>query len=170
MKKCGYATDSKYPQKLVKIIEDYRLDLLADKDWSPASNGGSNAAQRPVVVKKTEPIAVITSNPEPEYIEPLSAKEEKQLFLLTHKTMKYNGVKYVVALEGDTYSNVAYRLCITERSLREWNDALGRTLQPGDRIYLGMKKPKALPEKSIIWVTPGESLWEICQREAVQLK
>ncbi|MGN1240041.1 MAG: glucosaminidase domain-containing protein [Paludibacteraceae bacterium] len=170
LKKCGYATDAKYPQKLVKLIEDYRLDLLADKDWSPASNGGSNATQRPVVVKKTEPIAVISSNPEPEYVESLSAKEERQLFLLTHKTMKYNGVKYVVALEGDTYPNVAFRLNITERSLREWNDALDRTLHAGDRIYLAKKKPQALPEKALVWVAPGESLWEICQREAVQMK
>lgn len=171
LKKCGYATDPKYPQKLIKLIQDYHLDKLTDKNWETVCNTGTNtSSNRPVVVRKTEPIAIITSNPEPEYQEPRTAREEKQLFLLTHKPQKCNGVKYVLAQEGDTYASVAFSLNVKERDLREQNDALGRTLTAGDRIYLAKKKTQAPKEKTLMWVTPGESLWAVCQREGVQLK
>ena len=171
LKKCGYATDPQYPQKLIKLIQDYHLDRLTDKNWETVCNTGTNpSTNRPVVVKRNEPIAIFTSNPEPEYVEPLTAREEKKLFLLTHKKQRCNGVRYVIAKEGDTYASVAFCLNIRERDLREYNDALGRALQPGDRIYLAKKKTQAPKEKTLMWVTPGETLWEVCQREGVQLK
>ena len=124
---------------------------------------------KPVVVHRTEPIAVITRDPEPPYEEPLSAKDEKKLFLLQHPVKKCNGVSYVSAREGDSYANVAFRLNVRERLLREWNDALGREMKTGDRIYMGAKKKKVAPEKTLMWVHPGESLWEVCQREGIQM-
>ena len=241
LKACGYATDKNYAPKLIKIIEDYRLDTLgvtgdglpvtgdsvvergkvkgeseSTKDESTmyegftkgrkdesrkrgdglrvtgdgtALNSGSAAlnsaalnsaalnsdqrshstATKPVVVHKTEPIAVITRDPEPPYEEPLSAKDEKKLFLLQHPVKKCNGVRYVSAREGDSYANVAFRLNVRERLLREWNDALGREMKTGDRIYMGAKKKKVAPEKTLMWVHPGESLWEVCQREGIQM-
>ena len=233
LKACGYATDKNYAPKLIKIIEDYRLDTLgvtgdglrvtgdsvergSTKDESTMYEGftkgrkdesrkrgdglrvtgdgtelnsGSAAlnsaalnsaalnsdqrshstATKPVVVHRTEPIAVITRDPEPPYEEPLSAKDEKKLFLLQHPVKKCNGVRYVSAREGDSYANVAFRLNVRERLLREWNDALGREMKIGDRIYMGAKKKKVAPEKTLMWVHPGESLWEVCQREGIQM-
>lgn len=186
LKACGYATDKNYAPKLIKIIEDYRLDTLGVTDYGlrvtgdgTALNSGSAAlnsdqkshstAAKPVVVHRTEPIAVITRDPEPPYEEPLSAKDEKKLFLLQHPVKKCNGVKYVSAREGDSYANVAFRLNVRERLLREWNDALGREMKVGDRIYMGAKKKKVAPEKTLMWVHPGESLWEVCQREGIQM-
>ena len=198
LKACGYATDKNYAPKLIKIIEDYRLYELGKdesergkdesergkvKGESESQNGtelnsGSaalNSDQRshstatPVVVHRSEPIAVITRDPEPPYEEPLSAKDEKKLFLLQHPVKKCNGVSYVSAREGDSYPNVAFRLNVRERLLREWNDALGREMKTGDRIYMGAKKKKVAPEKTLMWVHPGESLWEVCQREGIQM-
>ena len=186
LKACGYATDKNYAPKLIKIIEDYRLDTLGVTGYGlpvtgdgTALNSGSAAlnsdqkshstAAKPVVVHRTEPIAVITRDPEPPYEEPLSAKDEKKLFMLQHPVKKCNGVKYVSAREGDSYANVAFRLNVRERLLREWNDALGREMKVGDRIYMGAKKKKVAPEKTLMWVHPGESLWEVCQREGIQM-
>lgn len=42
LKKAGYATDSKYPKKLIKIIEDYKLyefDTVKKKDFAVTKNG-----------------------------------------------------------------------------------------------------------------------------------
>ncbi len=215
LKACGYATDKNYAPKLIKIIEDYRLDTLGvtgdsvergkvkvergkvkgESQNGTELNSGSaalnsaalnsaalNSDQRshstaakpkkPLkaeVVHRTEPIAVITHDPEPPYEEPLSAKDEKKLFMLQHPVKKCNGVSYVSAREGDTYANVAFRLNVRERLLREWNDALGREMKIGDRIYMGAKKKKVAPEKTLMWVHPGESLWEVCQREGIQM-
>lgn len=180
LKQCGYATDPLYPKKLIKIIEDYRLDTLATPTalaTATAAHHASSAAatktgkttQKATVVTQSDPIATISRNPEPEYEEPLTAYQERQQFFLQHPKKRCNGVQYVVAREGDTYANIAFRLNKKERTLRNWNDALGRDLQVGDRVYLSRKRAYGEKEKSPLWVHPGESLWEICQREGVRM-
>ena len=170
LKACGYATDPGYASKLIKIIEDYRLDTLAAM---PELFGKKEPEpQKPLkaeVVHQTEPIKVFTQEPEPPYVAPISAREEKKTFLLTHPVKRCNGIKYVDAREGDTYANIAFRLNVRERQLREWNDALGRDLAVGDRVFMSAKKKKVPAEKTVLWVHPGESLWEICQREGIQI-
>ncbi len=170
LKACGYATDPGYASKLIKIIEDYRLDTLAA---TPELFGKKEPEpQKPLkaeVVHQTEPIKVFTQEPEPPYVAPISAREEKKTFLLTHPVKRCNGIKYVDAREGDTYANIAFRLNVRERQLREWNDALGRDLAVGDRVFMSAKKKKVPVEKTVLWVHPGESLWEICQREGIQI-
>ena len=180
LKECGYATDPRYASKLVKLIEDYRLDTLATgsttpgapkKDpVSPAGVAAGGDAKRPLkaeVVKKAEPIKVITADPEPPYVAPLTAKEEKEQFMLAHPQQKCNGVAYVTAREGDTYANVAFRLNVRERELREHNDALGRELETGDRIYLSAKKKSST--NTYVWSHPGQSLWQMSQEEGVTM-
>lgn len=180
LKQCGYATDPLYPKKLIKIIEDYRLDTIATPDalatasstkmTSGKSAGKNSDSKKATVVSQTAPLKVINSNPEPEYEEPLTAYQEKQLLYLTHPKQRNNGRTYIVAREGDTYANIAFRMNVKERTLRTWNDALGRDLQVGDRVYLSRKRAYAPKEKTLLWVHPGESLWEICQREGVRME
>ena len=169
LKDCGYATDPAYPKKLIRIIQDYNLN-----DYAVAAAGGKTDAitavpskDDVVVMTQTPPIATITSDPEPPYVRPLTAKEEKSDFFAHHGKGKCNGVKYTVAREGDTYATVAFSLNITERSLREMNDALGRDMKVGDRIYLKKKKSQAPKDKPSVWVKPGQSVWELTQKECI---
>ena len=189
LRQCGYATDPLYASKLIKLIEDFRLDTLAVgvKPIVPAAVVAGGAAEgaaevaeeaeapkpakRPLkasVVRKSEPIMVINNDPEPPYVEPLTAKQEKDSFLLMHPKKKCNGVNYVTAKEGDTYSNVAFRLNVRERDLREYNDALGREMQKGDRIYLSAKK--ATGSEPFVWSHTGQSVWQLSQENGVQLE
>ena len=195
LKECGYATDKLYAQKLIKIVEDYRLDTLTVVEQKDApevinerSQGELNdapaapneAAEQPnvaaapqkrplkaTVVRRTEPIMVIHNDPEPPYVAPLTAKEERDTFFLVHPKHKQNGVQYVTAREGDTYANVAFRLNVRERDLREDNDALGREMQKGDRIYLSAKKKTG--DKDFVWTHTGLSLWKLSQDECVTI-
>ena len=193
LRDCGYATDYLYAPKLVKIIETYHLDALtlaamqpgAEKKTQKTTSKGLATTQdntvtpthkpashkRPLkatVVRKSDPIMVINSDPEPPYVEPLTAKQERDSFFLAHTKHKQNGVSYVVAHEGDTYANVAFRLNVRERDLREDNDALGRELQKGDRIYLSAKKK--VGDKDFVWTHVGLSLWELSQNEGVTIE
>ena len=102
------------------------------------------------------------------YVEPLTAKEERDSFLLMHPKKKCNGITYVTAREGDTYANVAFRLNVRERDLREDNDALGRELQKGDRIYLSAKKNTST--NTYVWTHTGQSLWQLSQEEGVSIE
>lgn len=162
LKECGYATDPAYPQKLIRIIETYGLASTA-----PAA--ATAAAIAPVAVEMA-----VEDSPaiwEEESAEILSAREEKNRFLRSHATKKSNGLKYVVAQAGDSYANVAFRLNVRERDLRMWNDALGRTLKPGDFIYYTGYKASQTKDKAktYYWVHPGESVWLIGQREGIKV-
>ena len=173
LKECGYATDPNYAHKLIKIIQDYQLDSLYQTPTALNQNQVPSTAHndpKPVLSYKQEAIATFVAESEPEYIEPLSAAKEKELLLLTHTKKKVNGRAYITAQEGDSYANIAFRLNVPERTLRVWNDALGRNLKVGDRVFLGAKKAYGPKEKVAIWVSPGESTWAVAQREGVQLK
>lgn len=189
LRECGYATDKNYGPKLIKIIEDYHLDSLtleamkngekpimakAEQEESKVdSQEPKDNRQKPLkatVVTQKEPIAVIHNEPEPPYVQPLTAKQERDSFFLTHPKKHYNNVPFVVAREGDTYANVAFRLNMRERDLREHNDALGRDLRVGDRIYLVPKKTIGVNEKPFVWSYNGLSLWQLSQDEGVSIK
>ena len=163
LKECGYATDPSYAPKLIKLIEDYRLDTLTVKP-TPKPKRPLKAT----IVHRSEPIMVIHNDPEPPYVEPLTAKEERDSFFLMHPRKKCNGIQYVVAREGDTYANVAFRLNVRERDLREDNDALGRELAKGDRIYLSSKKTTG--EEPFVWSHTGQSLWQLSQEVGVKIE
>ena len=145
-------------------IPHYRLDTLAN--LTPVARAPKQ--KRPLkatVVRKAEPIMVVKNDPEPPYEVPLTAKEERDSFMLMHPKKKCNGIAYVTAREGDTYANVAFRLNVRERDLREDNDALGRELQKGDRIYLSSKKNTG--SNTYVWTHTGQSLWQLSQEEGV---
>jgi len=211
LKECGYATDKNYAPKLIKLIEDYRLDTLVAyaevgefnpdaqveayqmpekvkegvavgeevkervseevKDAAAVDTLPKEQPKRPlkaVMVRRTDPIMVIHNEPEPELVVPLTARQERDSFLLAHPKKRCNGVNYVLAREGDTYANVAFRLNVRERDLREDNDALGRDLMPGDRIYLAAKKTTGA--KDYVMTHPGQSLWKLSQEECVTIE
>ena len=85
-----------------------------------------------------------------------------------HPKKKCNGISYVEAREDDTYANVAFRLNVRERELREHNDALGRDMQKGDRIYLSAKKKTG--SNAYTWTYPGQPLWLLSQEEGVTIE
>ncbi len=183
IRECGYATDPKYPAKLIKLIEDYGLDSLSSGSWQVPTQEQVQAAAQ--VRKQSKPketnssaeekgegdeIKLIVTDPEPDREEPLSAREERKRFYEGHTRKYARMVPYIIAREGDTYSNIAFRLNIPERDVREWNDALGLTLKEGERVYLGKKHKYGERKKAVLWVHPGESLRMIAQREVMQLK
>ncbi len=147
---CGYATDPSYATKLIHIIEEYALDTLVDERKVPSVNKSQTKGE--------------------EWVEARSAKEERNAFYSVHPKERVNHTPFVYAREGDSYASVAYQLNMKERKLREYNDALGHTLKPGDRVFTTPKPRYVRGEKSVMWVHPGESLWSISQREGVQLK
>ncbi len=58
LKKAGYATDKKYPKKLIKIIEDYRLyefDKVTKKELKRTKRGQNPASQKNKSILKKSP-------------------------------------------------------------------------------------------------------------------
>lgn len=79
------------------------------------------------------------------------------------------GIKFIIAKAGDTFSNLAKELQFTENRLREYNDVYDSEteLQVGEVVYLEMKNRKCNVDFHTIKY--GETLRYIAQKYAIQL-
>ena len=155
LKKAGYATDPNYPAKLIRVIEEWKLYRF-DKDRS--KNGAVTVPEPPEQMEKVERADAATAN-------------ENVVFNLSREVFKVNGVRFIVAEEGDTFAAIASQMRLFPSELLRYNDASADTdLKAGDRVYLGKKKNRAAKglDKYVV-EADCESLRDISQRFAVRL-
>lgn len=144
LKKCGYATSPTYAQKLIGIIELYKLqqydkakkydrfmESRAYKD-SPSAKGG-----------------------------------------ILHPIHRYNKNYYIVVKQGDTFRSLGKELGLSYRKIAKYNERNKRDkLVVGETIYLKKKQKKA--DKSYKnrphTVKPGESMYSIAQYYGMRVK
>lgn len=150
LKKAGYATDPKYADKLIKVIEDYRLYRF--------DNGTAVPEEKPSVVEK------------PKEVQRARVQEEYH-FSLSRKVYEINGVPCIYAVAGDTYASIAASNGLFEKELLRFNDLSKlREPEPGEIVFLRSKKNQGArgSEKYIVG-EDGESLWAISQRFGVKM-
>ncbi len=152
LKKAGYATDSSYPQKLIKLIEEYELykyDVIAED---------RSRLQSPAQIEK---------------VEPLSDKQNETFhFALSRQLYSINGVPFVYSVEGESYASIAARYNLFHKEILRYNDLKeDQTLYPGTVVYLQKKKKQAAKglDKHIVEEN-GETLDDIARRYGVRLK
>lgn len=155
LKKAGYATNPNYPELLIKIIEDFKLYEL------------DNNYNKDVVHKKhhNEKDAVIIKqfSTSEEDFEPISISGSNR------KIYKNNGVKFILARQGDTFEKIAGDFQIYTFQVYKNNDLRKNdVINEGQMIYLEAKKNKASVKFHI--VKPGETLHGISQQYAIKLK
>ncbi len=148
LKQAGYATNPRYPDLLIKIIEENGLDVF-DKVDSRESIVDSRKS------------SVISGSPET--FEIVSRTESGRVIF------KNNGVKFIYAREGDDCQGIAAEFGIYTWQIFAYND-LGRNdqLRAGEKIYLERKKKRSAHDYHI--VNEGESMWSISQDYGVRMK
>ncbi len=168
LKACGYATDPKYPDKLIALIEQYDLQKLTfDEDLQ--AGGFVNATDTTWAETSTNNVI---EHDMPADIEDYVYPSLEDLELYNEHLSGYrNGVRYVIASEGETFASLAYYLNMREKTLRRYNDALDtREVEPGDIIYIYAKKNKAGRKYSYYEFKTGDDAWEISQKYGIKLK
>lgn len=152
LKKAGYATDSKYSQKLISLIEEFELYKYDQSD----------------VRQRQLP----DSPSEIERVEPLSKRQKETFrFALSRQMYSINGVPFVYSVEGESYESIAARYNLFRKEILRYNDLNEDvTLYPGTVVYLQKKKKQAAKglDKHIV-EGDGETLADIAQRYAVRL-
>ena len=166
LKTCGYATDPKYPEKLIRIIELYELNKLTfDKSLVKS---GAVSKKKLFIEEEGAEIAFAEQEQVEDYAMP--PMEELQLFH-NHRSGYRNGVRYVIAGPNETFASLALFLNMYERTLRKYNDALDtRELKEGDIVYIYPKKNKANRRYPTYYFKTGDDAWEIAQKYGIKLK
>ena len=195
LKKAGYATDPEYPQKLIRLIEDYRLYDFDTMTLAEAENAGTAAGRKAAAqdrrrrtsrVNRRRTERTVTAAYGEETAEEIpesplrleeaeaytSRKGESFHFSLARKVYSRNGVPFIYSLDGETIASIAQAHDLFVRELLKFNDMKNEEpLAPGTVVYLQPKRPQSVRglDKYIV-DHDGESLRDIAQRFAVKLE
>jgi LysM repeat protein len=145
LQKAGYATNKKYADKLIELIERYDLHKL-------------DIGVTPVLAEKTT-----TKNE-------ISTTDKMIISSGSHPVMERNRVQYTVAKRGDTYESLTAEFDKMRWELRKYNDVPdGIEPEAGQIVYLQPKRNKTSRKHKIHVVSEGETMWFISQKYAVRL-
>lgn len=172
LKECGYATNPKYPQLLITIIENFDLhqydkigmDYIR-KGKVPTASGKPAANTK---VDKKEEQKKNTKNTKRQRDE----KEERMNITVSNNrqiALSDNRIKYVIAKAGDTQESIARDLDMNPWQIRKYNDlTAGQAIKEGQIIYLQPKRNNAKSKTHT--VQSGDTWWSISQQHGVKLK
>lgn len=141
LKSAGYATNPKYADLLIDLIERHAL-YKYDKGYKP-----SKQEDKEEVVPNE--IVVNEGN--------------------IHKiSVSQNRIRYITIRQGDTFYSLEKEFEIKARTMRKWNDMSKKdVLKAGQIIYL---QPKRNKSKADYHFVANESLWDISQKYGVKMK
>ena len=165
LKQCGYATDPKYPEKLINIIETYELFQYDDSRYQALARTVETTEPAAKPAKKVQQMGS-DAQLESEVEDMLAAEIGQQ-----HVVRRRRGLYCITAREGDTFTSLATELDVKPDKLAKFNDMhRDDAIAPGDVIWLEQKAKKASDEHSEHLVTEGETLLKVAQYYGIQLK
>jgi LysM repeat protein len=141
LKRVGYATNSKYDDLLIRIIEENQLHQY-DQDFV------SNKHNRNVQTTKKN----------------LETNEGDFTISLTRPIFKRNDIEYVVVRNGDSFDKLSRELEMLTWELFKYNELTkDSALHEGQILYLQPKHRRAERGKESYTVLPGETVYSISQ-------
>lgn len=156
LKTAGYATDPKYPEKLIRLIEEYELYEYDLQKPEPTHNVEPQVPVSPTVIEQVQPLS--------------SRQREIFSFALSRQMYSLNGVPFVYVSEGETYASIAKANRLFLKEILKFNDLKEeKDLVPGTVVYLQKKKKKAAAGLEKYVVEGSQDLRSISQRFAIRL-
>ena len=154
LQKAGYATAPTYAASLIKIIEEeelWRYDKL-DRQAREALPPTPMQAENSIVLKPLPGHKLYTAS-------------------LSREIRSTNGVAYILAQEGDTWSGLAKEYNLFRGELLRFNERKRETpLHAGEVVYVEAKKKESARGLDKHVVEEGETMRELSQRYAVKMK
>lgn len=166
LKAAGYATDPQYPDKLIKIIEDYGLAAYTD------SKKVKEAAEKydKQTVKETKTSVVSSEKSEISDVNSEVVEFDALNMYIIHEVKKTNNVAYIIATSTDTWTSVAKEFGLKEQELRKFNEYPKQTqMAEGMKIYVQAKKNKVSNKPFVHTVDYNESMHDIAQKYGVKM-
>ncbi|MDL2261955.1 glucosaminidase domain-containing protein [Bacteroidales bacterium OttesenSCG-928-I21] len=158
LKKAGYATSPIYAEKLIELIERYKLYEYDQIKYVPVEN--NIVAQ--IVENKTKTKKVAKSMPAPDNF---------HISLNNYEIRQNNKTAYIVLKEGANIKKISRKLDIMLWQIRNYNDLdKNSVIKSGDVIYLKHKRNKAEKGFETHQIKRGETMWSISQLYGIKLK
>jgi hypothetical protein len=146
LKKAGYATDPNYPDRLIKIIEDYQLNEL-DRYY----NSGMNYAGIKRRGLNSRRGSIGTQYP-------------------MRSVYERNRSRAFYAKTDDTYEQIAREFDLKEWEIFKYNDCVkGSRPEENSIVYIRGKRGKAPRGNEYHIFRGGESMWSIAQWYGIRL-
>lgn len=165
LKKAGYATNPKYPQVLIKLIEDYKL-----QDYTFIALGKQPAITPIAAVN--DPGTENNGDPAP-VVAPAgnnniaSVKEVAAIY--PEGEFKLNETKVVYVKKGTSFLSLAKQYDVDLSKIFEFND-MDRTESADKDQLVYLQRKRRTGANDIHIVQPGETLQEIAQLQAIRLE
>lgn len=163
LKKAGYATNPRYPQILIHLIEEYRLERYTLIAMGKLAPDGSNApvTDNPGTTAVTED----ATTGEPAAETPGAAIDSANRY--PEGLFRINFTKVVFARTGMSMLALSNQYDVPLPRLFEFNEMPeADVLGPGQLIFLQRKRKTGINPYHV--VVPGESLYLISQREGIR--
>lgn len=152
LKRAGYATDPRYPQKLIDLIERYELYKLDE--------GIDIAYTAPLPGNPTRPTGALDANEGSE----ISVGGGRSIELFEGR------IKFIRAKPGDTYRSIADQQGMMPDQLARYNDTKKDAgIAEGQVVFLQPKRNRSRSARVHV-VRPGETLWGISQQRGVKME
>ncbi len=155
LKKAGYATNPKYPQLLIKIIEENKLNTF---DQTTSSSTKPKKKKDEIITY--DPNFILPSEEDFEAIE--ISVNNRQIFT-------NNSIKFIFAQKDDTFYKIARDFEIYTWQVYKYNDLKkSDKIKEGQIIYIQSKKNKGNLKFHI--VKEYETMYSISQLYGIKLK
>ena len=145
-----------YDKDVLRLIEEYRLYEFDTQKVIEPTGQVREIPQSPVLIEQVKPLT----------------ERQRVVFKynLSRQMYSQNGVPFIYAAEGETYSSIAdsYRLFLKEILRYNELEEDGEPA-PGTVVYLQKKKNRSAPGLDKYVVEGQQSLREISQRFAIRL-
>lgn len=161
LKKAGYATDPKYAEKIIRIIQDYNLYEF--------DNGNKTIADRGAKAKHTVNASAQVTSRQSTSRNSRSLEKSK----IAYNSSIVNHTDLLVCTGIENMRQIAKDHDLSLKELQELNPNLkvstSKDLEPGTLVYLEKKKISYKGKKKFHVVLPNENMQMISDKYAIQL-
>lgn len=154
LKRAGYATNPRYPQILIKLIEDYDLEDYTTIALKGGNQPGATWASTVSTATSQAP------TPEPAVVRTVSYPTG---------TFRINATSVIYVPKGTSFLKIAEENNISLNRLFDFNDMNPADVTDRDMLLFLQRKRKTGASEFHI-VAPGESLYDIAQEEGIRVE
>ncbi len=155
LKAAGYATNPKYADILITLIEDNKLYLLDQgKD---------------IIFEEETPVVPEVDKTIPKHID-LDNYTISVSGHLGYKLYSNNGSEFIITENGDTFASLSNKLKMSEKKLRKINDMPNEQVTANSIIYIKKKAKRVNNGKLMHYVKEGDTMHSISQMYGIRLK